>query len=218
MFSLILLCIISGSPSNSKYLKEYLNNGTIDEEDTLKLLGFLQYFSPIYIINIIGISLLSSKKLGFIILFSNILSSLLLIKRVDVRRCSKKVELKFDILSKIIVDIINTILYIIGIITTFFILTAYVDVIFSIDIKYKYIYGLFEITQGIYYLNYSNLSIYLKTIISSLLISFGGLSIHAQIYGILDNKKIRYKPYLISRIKHAILSIIITSISFYILM
>ena len=74
-----------------------------------------------------------------------------------------------------------------------------------------------EITQGLNYLNVSNLNIYFKTIISSIFISFGGLSIHLQIFGILDNKKIRYIPYLINRIIHSIISVIITTILFYIL-
>lgn len=215
--SLIILCIISGSPSNSKYIKEYLDNNIINEEDALKLLCFLQYFNPIYIISIIGISLLNSFKIGIILLISNILSSFLLIRKIHINKYNKQVKINFNILSNTIVDVINTILYIVGIITTFFILTSYIDIIFNINIKYKWIYGLLEITQGIYYLSYSNLNIYLKTIISSIFISFGGFSMHAQIYGILDNKKIRYKPYLIYRIKHSILTSIITSILFYIL-
>ena len=215
--ALLILCVISGSPSNSKYIKEYLNNNIINEIDASKLLCFLQYFNPIYIISTIGIEVLNSKKLGIIILFSNILSSLLLYKRVKFNNHEKEIIIKFDIFNKAIIDIINTILYIIGIITVFFIMTSYIDIIFNINIKYKYIYGLIEITQGINYLKYSNLSIYLKTVIASIFISFGGLSMHAQIFGILDNKKIRYKPYLISRIKHSILSTVIVTIAFYIL-
>ena len=200
-FSLILLCIISGSPSNSKYLKEYIDNNAISEDDAAKLLNFLQYFNPIYIINIIGISLLCNRTLGFAIMISNIIGSLFLIQKVKTNNYNRKIQISFNILSKTILDIINTILYIVGIITTFFIITSYIDIIFNVNIKYKYLYGLFEITQGIYYLNYSNLNTYFKTLIASFYISFGGLSMHAQIFGILDNKKIRYKPYLISRLK-----------------
>ena len=76
----------------------------------------------------------------------------------------------------------------------------------------KFLYGLIEITQGLKYLSLSNLSIYVKTIIASFIISFGGISIHAQVFSILDNKKIRYMPYLLSRIIHGIISSIITII------
>ena len=218
IYSLNLLCIISGSPSNSKYLKEYLNMGIIDINNLQRLLNYLQYVNPIYILNCIGLLTLNSKKLGLIIVISNIISSVILklfvgkihLNKINTEKCSD------DVIIYSIKDTINTVIYIIGVITCFFIITSYIDIIFNISDKYKFIYGIFEITQGINYLKYSNLSIYLKTIISSFLISFGGLSIHIQIFGILDNKKIRYKPYLCYRIIHGTITIIITTL-FYIL-
>lgn len=216
IYSLILLCIISGSPSNSKYIKDYLDNKIIDIKDAQKLLNYLQYYNPLYILNGIGLLTLNSKKLGLIILISTILSSLLLKKEVNITPINTKNSL-FEVLSVSISNVINTTLFIIGVITFFFIFTSYIDIIFHIKDEYKFLYGILEITQGINYLKYSNLSIYMKTIISSVFISFGGLSMHLQIFGILDNKKIRYKPYLINRIKHSILSVIITSILFHIL-
>lgn len=218
IFSLIILCLISGSPSNSKYIKDYLDNGLISENDAEKLLSYLQYFNPLYILNVVGLLTLNNKKFGLIILVSNIISSFILYKKVTIN--SNQINTNTSLMSVIsnsIRDLINTLLYIVGIITTFFILTSYIDIVFNIDIKYKYLYGFIEITQGINYLRYSNLSLYFKVLISSIFISFGGLSMHAQIFGIINNKKIRYKPYLISRIKHSALSAIICSILFYIL-
>ena len=218
VFSITLLCLISGSPSNSKYIKDYLDSKLIDEENASKLLSYLQYFNPLYILNIIGLFTLNSKKLGLIILISNIISSFILYKKVSINNKINLVNTSFiNVIRNSIKDLINTLLYIIGIITTFFIITSYIDIVFNIDIKYKYLYGFIEITQGINYLKYSNLSTYFKVLISSIFISFGGLSMHAQIFGIINNKKIRYKPYLLSRIKHSVLSSIICSILFYIL-
>lgn len=219
IYTLNLLCIISGAPSNAKYLKEYLERDLIDTINLQKLLNYLQYVNPIYILNCIGLLTLNSKKLGLIILISNILSTFILklyIGKIDIKNIKSNNKNK-NIIIYSIKDTVNTILYIIGVITCFFIITSYLDVIFNINNNYKFIYGILEITQGINYLNSSNINIYLKTIISSFFISFGGLSIHLQIFGIIDNKKIRYKPYLIYRIMHSTISIVITTILFYIL-
>lgn len=219
IYTLNALCIISGSPSNAKYLNEYFKTGIIDIPNLQKLLNYLQYTNPIYILNCIGLLTLHNKKLGLLILISNIISSILLklyIGKIEFNK-TNEINDSSNIIIYSIKDTINTVLYIIGVITSFFIITSYIDIIFNINDNYKFIYGIFEITQGIYYLSNSNLSIYLKTIISSFFISFGGLSIHLQIFGILDNKKIRYKPYLYYRIVHSIISIIITTILFYIL-
>ena len=220
MYTLNTLSFISGSPSNSKFIKEYIDNGVITSEDGQKVLNYMQYVNPLYILNGIGLITLNNKKLGLIILISNLLSSLILKvynKEIKVNKITTNDESLFSTLTYSIKDIINTLLYVIGVITCFFIITTYISILFNIKEEYKFVYGIFEITQGINYLSKSNLNIYFKTIISSFFVSFGGLSIHMQIYGILDNKKIRYKPYLISRIIHSIISIIITSILFYIL-
>ena len=215
---LFLLCIISGSPSSSKYIKDYLDNKRISLHDASILLSYLQYYNPIYILNVIGIITLNDKKLGLIILVSNIISSLFLIKKVNINNIDNYNKIDFfNVISTSIKELINILLYIMGIITLFFIITSYISIIFHISIKYRFLYGFIEITQGINYLKYSSLNTYMKTIISSIFISFGGFSMHAHIFGILDNKKIRYKPYIVSRIKHSILSSVIATILFYIL-
>ena len=95
---------------------------------------------------------------------------------------------------------------------SFLIITGLIDNIFNINNNFKFIYGLLEITQGLKYLSISNLNIYIKAVIASFIISFGGLCIHVQVFSILDNKKIRYLPYLCSRIIHAVISSLITLI------
>ena len=219
-FSTTLLCIISGSPSNAKYISNYINYNIISLKDAQKLINYLQYTNPIYILNVIGLLTLNNKKYGLIILVSNIISSLILkayYGKIEYNNYKISNETLFNTITNSIKDTINTVLYIIGIITCFFIITSYIDIIFNINKNYRFIYGIIEITQGINYLKDSNINVYLKTIISSFLISFGGLSIHLQVFGILDNKKIRYKSYFLNRIIHSLISIVITSILFYIL-
>ena len=61
-------------------------------------------------------------------------------------------------------------------------------------------------TQGLKYISILEIPLKLKTIISTIFISFGGLSVHMQIISILSDTKIKYYPFLVSRILHATIS------------
>ena len=212
----LIMSILSGTPSNAKYLKDLYNNNLIDTVDIQRSLIFCHFTNPIFIIGTIGYSFLNNKKLGLIILVSHYISSIIIglfnKKKVYKNNCfiKKKDNKNFiNILKLSINSTIDTLLLILGIITTCIIITCIINNIIKVSDNYKFIYGFIEITQGLKYLSLSNLSIELKAIISTIIISFGGICIHAQVFSILDNKKIRYIPYLISRIIHAFLSSII---------
>lgn len=221
----LIMSMISGSPSNAKYLKDLNDNNLIDDIDIRKCLNFCHFTNPIFIIGTIGYTFLNNKKLGLIILISHFTSSFIIgmfsktkenIKANDINAKINKSNF-ITILKSSINNTIDTLFLILGIITICIIITTIIDNIFNINDNYKFLFGLLEITQGLKYLSLSNLNINIKTIISSFLISFGGFCIHAQVFSILNNKKIRYSPYLISRIIHGLLSSIITYLLIYII-
>ena len=61
---------------------------------------------------------------------------------------------------------------------------------------------------------YEYISLKTKTIISTMIISFGGLSGHMQVMGILSDTKIKYLPFLLGRIIHAIISSLLVFVLF----
>ncbi len=209
----LVMSMISGAPSNAKYLKDLLENNLINEIDIKKCLNFCHFTNPIFIIGTIGYTFLNNKKLGLIILISHFTSSFIIgmfnkkNKSILSNTTIKKEKNNFiSILKDSINNTVDTLFLILGIITTCIIITTIINNIFDISDNYKFIFGLLEITQGLKYLTLSNLNINIKTIISSFLISFGGFCIHAQVFSILNTKKIRYMPYFISRIIHGFLS------------
>ena len=217
---IFIMSILSGSPSNAKYISDLLKNKLINIKDAQNCLNFCHFTNPIFIIGTIGYTFLNNKKLGLIILISHFLSSFIIglfnkknnsIIIKNNTNINKSINF-INILKESILNTIETLLLILGIITTSIIITCILNNILNINDNYKFIYGIIEITQGLKYLSLSNFNIEIKTIISSFLISFGGLSIHAQTFSILDNKKIRYYPYFIARLIHALLSSTITLI------
>lgn len=215
----LIMSILSGSPSNAKYLKDLHENNLISNQDIQKCLNFCHFTNPIFVIGTIGYNFLNNKKIGLIILICHYLSNLIIgifnnnSKQTNNYNKKKTIQNKnnfIEILKSSIIDTTNTLLLILGIITTCIIITCIIDNILLIKDNYKFIYGFFEITQGLKYLALTNINIIYKSIISAFLISFGGICIHLQVYSILDNKKIKYYPYFFSRILHGLLSALLT--------
>lgn len=207
------LSLLSGSPAVSIYLNNLYKKGVINESDIQKTLNFCHYTNPLFVINVIGINYLNSKKLGIIILVSEYISSFIIAlifrghKPTQTNYTNNKTKPNFFNTLKIsILECTDKLLLILGIITFFLIITT------LLKINNNPIAALFEITQGVNIINNLNINILIKSILFSSIISFGGFSIHVQVFSIINNKKIRYKPYLICRILQAILSAIITFI------
>lgn len=215
-----IMSILSGTPSNAKYIKDLFDNNLISIGDLKKCINFCHFTNPIFVIGTIGYTFLNNKKIGLIILFCHYISSFIIgffnKKNKNIKLYNNKTKLTnlnfINVFKECINDTINTLFLILGIITTCIIITGIIDNIFPINNNLKFIYGFIEISQGLKYLSLSNLTIEIKSIISSFMISFGGFCIHAQVFSILDNKKIRYYPYLISRVIHGIISAFLTFI------
>jgi len=210
-----IMGLISGTPSNSKYLKDLLENNLITIKDCQSCLNFCHFTNPIFILGTIGYSFLGNKQLGLIILISHYISSFLIgisnknqkIYNDNSKSKNNKNNNNFIfVLNNSIKNTIETLFLILGIITTCLIITCFLNKILNLNSNLKFLYGIIEITQGLKFLSLSDLNITLKVIISSFLISFGGFCVHMQVFSILDNKKIRYLPYFVSRLSHGILS------------
>ena len=64
-------------------------------------------------------------------------------------------------------------------------------------------------TQGLRHASLLNTTTEYKAILICMIISFGGLSVHTQILSIISDTDIKYKPFLLARLIHAVLASII---------
>lgn len=226
---IFIMSMLSGIPSNAKYINNLIDNNMLDIKEANKILQFTQFSNPLFILGTIGTILLKNYRLGLIILISHYLSNIIfgiLIRnyypckkdKISLKRAIKNMTSKFKssnnfgkVLSTILIDSLNTTFLILGVITFFLIITTIINKYTSSNYIIKSIInGIFEITQGLNSISLLNINIKYKVIIMSFIISFGGLSSHIQVMSILSEKKIRYIPYLISRFICALISIIIT--------
>lgn len=216
--------MFSGFPSSGRLINDLLDKELINETDASKMLNFTFFANPLFVINTVGVMFLNDKKTGMLILFSHILGNIIVgilfrnlyqdnekIETISFKKSlaifNKKIN-NTNIIKEFLGSIsktIITLLNVFGIITCFIILINLIDI--DINPLFNSLFkGIIEQTTGLKYLSMTNISYNLKVCFSCFLISFGGLSIHAQIFNILNNYKIKYYPFFLSRIIHASIS------------
>lgn len=225
---IFIMSIISGFPSSAKYIKELYEDGLIDNNDASKVLTFCHFSNPLFILGTVSL-LLGSSDLGFLILICHYLGNIIIglifrnyhptkekdssisIKKAIINMHNKRISNEknaIQIITNSLIKSIDVLLLILGVVTTFAILST----ILGINNYYS---GFFEITQGLKYLSITDLSIELKCVLATCIISFGGLSIHMQIISILSEIKVKYFPFLCARVLHAVISSIMVLIIIY---
>ena len=219
--------LVSGFPSGAKYTKDLVEKQLINKSQAERLLTFTHYSNPLFILGMIGNIILGNQKIAYLILIAHILSGLLVgmifrpkdyPKNETVYYQSDKGNKAFgQLLTESITSSLNTMFLLLGIVTIFLIISTIIrQIIPTNQIMNTIISGILEMTQGVKSVSYLNVSLLIKTIIIEGIISFGGLSVHAQVLGIVSTEKIKYKYFFLARIIHSMLAIILVSILYII--
>ena len=200
------LSLFTGSPSNAKYINDLVNNNLISNTLSDKLLLFTSNYNIllIYSLLILYLNKSISIKIIIIIIISNIIVGLIFrnINYIDLK--TNYIKRKINI-SKIIKDTIDTLLMILGTLIFFNIIINLLP-IKNMLLK-NILNGFLEITTGLKGLEYLNISTNIKILLSTVYLSFGGLSIHTQIKSILPDTN--YTLFLKSRLYAVIISVIL---------
>lgn len=233
---IFIMSIISGIPANAKYIRELYLNGSINEKESGKMLLFTHFSNPLFILGTISILFLKNEQAGLLVLIchyaSNIIIGILFrnyhpTKEKNTKNSLKQAILNMhkkrinqnksfgSILTNALINSVNTLLLVLGVVTFFLIITTIINNIINLNpVNQGILNGLFEMTQGLKYISILDISLKTKTIISTMIISFGGLSGHMQVMGILSDTKIKYWPFLLGRVVHAIISSLLVAILF----
>lgn len=223
----LILSMLSGFPSSAKYTKELYDNGIINSKEASKLLTFTHFPNPLFVIGTVATIFLNNKLIGILVLISLYLSNFfigLIFRNYEKEniKCSKislknalsnmkeryKKNKNFgSILTSTLLDSINLLLLILGTISLFLIINKILTNIFGLnDFNRALLSGILEMTGGLKYFSLLNLPISIKAIFTTMILAFGGLSVHTQVYSIIAETNIKYLPYLIARIMQVVLS------------
>ena len=201
----------SGSPANAYTIKNLEQQGYLNTEEASFVLSFSFFNNPLFLYTML--SLIFPNKpfvvIKLILLPYVINLTLGFLTRKKEPNEGKKIlstpEKNFgSFLSTSIKETMNTLLFVLGTISIFMLLNALIN-----PQKIPIIAGILEISQGLNSLININLTSKIKEILAILFISFGGLSIHLQIKGIISDTKISYQKFLKMRILQTLISCLI---------
>ena len=177
-----------------------------------------------FILTTIGIFFLNNQTYGYIILISHYLTNfiiglLLRNKSIITKKNYTKENIICQSFSKTLITSIkasiDTLLLILGTLTSFLIVSSFIVEFFNFSPYPEMILkGILEMTMGLKELSLLNISNIYKVVISTMFISFGGLSVHLQVISQIVDTNINYHKFFITRIYHSILSGFIAYIIF----
>ncbi|MDD3453426.1 MAG: hypothetical protein PHN42_04070 [Bacilli bacterium] len=225
---IFIMSMISGFPSSARYTRELYNKKLINDMEATKALIFTHFSNPLFILGTISISFIKNKKIGLFILIIHYLTNIIigiLFRNCYVDKLNNELQAnnivktnnnKFSqILTNSIINSINSLLVIFGTISFFLVITTIIDKTIHINAYYQSIInGILEMTQGIKYVSILNISLKLKATLITMLLSFGGISVHMQVISFITDTKIKYLPFLTARILHSAISGILVFILF----
>lgn len=237
--------IISGYPVGAKLVSEFHTKKLITTDQAYRITTFTSTSGPLFIIGTIGIGMFNNKTIGLIILVSHILASLingLLYRKHKLNNSINNLKIQTlqnktpttNILNECMINSIKSILIIGGYISIFFLLTNIISTynlfnpitffcgkIFnspnSSEIINGVLNGLIEVTQGCLKLSSLKLNQTLSIVLCTGLVSFGGFSIHMQAQTFLKSAGIKYSFFLIQKLTHSFISIVISFILSFLL-
>lgn len=210
----LFISLIAGFPSNGTAIKTSYDLKLISKEEASHLLLFTHFANPLFILQTIGIFYLKNNSFGIIILISHVLSAFLIgvilrnknhpTKNNYISKNNKSQSFT-TIFSSSIKKSINTLLMVSGTVTSFLIISTLICHIFDLNVYLEtFVKSTLEMTMGLSSLSNLLIRDIYKVVLSTAIISFGGLSIHLQVASVIDD--IPYTNYLKGRLLHLVIS------------
>ena len=208
-FAVFIFSLIGGYPTGAKMINTLFKNGKTSQQKAKLMTCYCVNAGPAFIISVVGNTVLHSEKLGVIIFFSHIFSSVILalifgLTFKDVSYSAKRPNFISPIdnfvlsTSQAAQAVMNICFYIIF----FAVISAYtVNFSYKIPIL-KYVSYLLEITIGVN--NTRNI------FLIAFLLGFSGICIWFQIFSVTKNCKPPILFFILSRIMHGTISIFLT--------
>jgi len=217
---IFFLSMLSGFPSNARNTKTLYDKKMITKEEASHILMFTHFSNPLFILSTLAIFFLHNKKLGIIILLShylsNIIIGIILRPKNNFKDLSyqdiKKRESSFGLIfTKAIKNSIDSLLLILGTLTSFLIISTIILNLISLNSYFTVVIkSILEITMGLLELSLLDISNLAKVMFSSSILSFGGLSIFMQVLSQISDTDISIKPYILGRFYQMIISFILS--------
>lgn len=219
---IFFISMLSGFPSNARNIKTLYKENKISKDEAEHLLFFTHFSNPMFILGTLIVIFLNNKNLGLLILLSHYIPNFILgilLRKYNNPKNNYNINNDNNcnnfgiIFTKSIKSSIDSLLLISGTLTVFLIISTIIINILNLNpINSLLIKSILEITSGLKEMSTINFNNSTLVIMSSCILSFGGLSVHMQVINELTETDIKYKNFFFGRIFQTILSLIISYI------
>ncbi|MCQ4726386.1 hypothetical protein NE664_06875 [Anaerotignum faecicola] len=225
----LIMGLLAGYPTGAKITADLYAKKLITKEEAQCIMSFCNNPGPIFITATVGVSLMGSRRTGYIMLFSTVLSSIItgiIFSHIYPHKISntafmnKPRQSSAKSIGTVISDSIYTAAHILILIGGYIILFGIINSIlketgfltpFGRNIS-LIISGLLEMTNGINAVCLTDMYTYEKAILSTFFLSFGGLAIQLQIAGFTGEIPINKTLFILSQIFKAFTAAIIMAV------
>ncbi len=209
--SIFVISCIGGYPVGAKLIEKAYKQKQISGYNAELMLGYCVNSGPSFIIIAVGTGILGSYKLGLVLFFANILSCLILAlvlsmfqkPQNNTTRAQTSDKPFSDVFVRATYDATQAMICICAFVVLFSSILGLIDSVIPNSLFKKTVTSLLEVTSGI---AYSDKNIY--TI--SFLLGFSGFSVHFQVLSMCESLKPNYIKFLIFRIAHGSISMLLT--------
>ena len=209
-----IMSIIGGYPIGPRMIKELYLRGSVTENQANRMMLFCINPSPAFVINTIGFTMFSSKKIGVIIYFSTVLSNILLSIFTKFLDDKKKAEVSFGekcgigkALTQAADDATSGIIKICSYVILFSALISIISSITENRSVLDFLYGFCEVTLGC-----ERLSRLCNITLIAGVTAWGGIAVHFQIADCISQTHTNLYHFFTSRVVSGALSVIICDI------
>ena len=211
MFFAFVLSLVGGYPVGSKLVNELYNKKTIDSKSANIMLMYCVNAGPAFILSTVTNKF--NKSIAIVLLASHIsatvIMALFLSKNLKKNKCKlnviKKTTKSFsEIFVESVADACSSILNISAFIIFFSSVNAYADCFAEKMPIIKYISFFTEVTSGVLKCN--------NVFLVSFLLGFSGFSIWCQSFSLSRSININYLKFILGRLLHGGISVMITKI------
>ena len=215
MLTIFILSMLSGFPSNARNTRNLYDKGIISLEEANHILIFSHFANPVFILTTVAVYFFNNEKFGIFLLIVHYLSNFILgicfRNKFNFTNNNKATFYNINNFGNIFIESIkravDTVLTICGILVVFLMLSTIVVDTFNLsNYNAMIVKGIFEITIGIEALSKLSLSNCSKLVISSMILAFGGISVHVQVLSQLTDTKIKYIYFFIGRMYQMIIA------------
>ncbi len=217
-----LLC---GSPTGAKTVAELYQKGMIEKEEAERLLGFCNNVSPVFVIGAVG-NLMQDTRIGKALFIVHVIAGVFTGMILSIGHRKHRQEEKMTVfsvgfgeaLTDAVKKSVKTMLDVCGFVVLFSVVISFMKLFFQkiavAPLFAEILGGILEMTVGAKEISLSNVAFYVKMVLLSFVLGFGGLCVFFQGCSSLIGTGLSARTYFYGKLLHAGISVLLMMLFF----